>query len=225
VTPSRIFGVCLGILVAGLVIGLGLPAPQPPDYLRGIEVAALIVTGVVVFWYTVETRELRLASDAQLALAKGREEALERSAQARAGLIAFVLRRQISSWLKPEPGDFDGAEDAQIAGLERRLKSPSFWKSVREAESRLTELVEIAATLSPKGAESVTAAVKSFYGAMDTANAFFDAHELFLSTEPELKVFRDGLQAIADTLERELVPAELRNVGTTRSPFAQSGSE
>jgi hypothetical protein len=56
----------LAVLVAGALVGAGLPAPAPADWLRGIEAAVLVITGVIVFWYTVETARLRVVSEEQL---------------------------------------------------------------------------------------------------------------------------------------------------------------
>lgn len=65
-TTSRVFGLCLAVLVAGFSLGATRHLPGPSDWLRGIEAAAMIATGIVVFWYTSETQQLRKASEQQV---------------------------------------------------------------------------------------------------------------------------------------------------------------
>lgn len=59
-------GLCL---LAGLLLAVFAPHLGIEDWLRPIEVAALLATGCIVLWYTEETSKLREATDRQVTLA------------------------------------------------------------------------------------------------------------------------------------------------------------
>ena len=214
----------LATLFAGALAGVGIGAPAPKDWLSAVESASLVFTLCVVIWSTFEVRAQRVTSQAQLEVAKrdldfarAREEASERSAQARAGLIAYALRRQLVAWLEPDVEDFQGGGDAVLVALMGRLARDSFWESVQAAETRLEELVEIAPTLSVKSSDAVTSVVKAFYGTMDNLNSYCALDGIHGGDPLELQWTREGLEKTAGLLAEALVPRALLDAQADRN--------
>lgn len=158
-----------------------------PDYLAGIATALLAVIAGVDLWRGLAERSRH-----------------KRSLTARRTAEAFMLRRQVLSWLGQEPFLKQG-----LVGWVRLTRHhKTFARHMEEAERRMQELLELTAELGAGQAE-VGKAHQEFLHATNLLT-YFDAVDPSDHRRPvwerSFAEAEENLRSVVDALEGRLIP-------------------
>lgn len=202
-----------------------------------VQTVILAATGVVVFWYTWETRQIRqetananrLISE-QLANALRQDKENRRAVDARISALGYLLRRQLRSWLGIELHETDGLEN----WLRSAQNAQMFGEHIDHAEHTVIDMVTLASRASEDISERVREAYVFFLAGTDRLNRYastsrpsgdelWDWMQLRRDAEND---FRDCLAVLeANIVDRRLLTAEntLQQRRIAEDPFNRIG--